>query len=286
MSKAPARYHLSGLRVRRKRRSQPCLQDLTSSVADAASRTRYSKLMARRRFFVDTIQSGRAQITGPDAYHLARVLRVEPGQQFEISDNATVYLAEVESARKDFVSFSVLQKLPSVIPEVRTTLLASLIRLERFEWLLEKATELGVERIVPLQAERSEKGLQQAAGKRTSRWNRIVREASEQSRRARLPEIGAPVRLPEALQNEANYRYVLEEADAPPMLSALPSHHQAGESVALLIGPEGGWTARERDAMARSQWQPVSLGSEILRAETAAIAALSIVNAAWKAGNL
>src|SRR3984957_2455179 len=103
--------------------------------------------MARRRFFVDAVKSGRAQITGPDAHHLTRVLRVEPGQQFEISDNQAVYLAEVESARKDLVSFSIREKVTPANAVVRAILLASLIRFERFEWMLEKATELGVERV-------------------------------------------------------------------------------------------------------------------------------------------
>jgi 16S rRNA (uracil1498-N3)-methyltransferase len=237
--------------------------------------------MARRRFFVDAVQSGRARITGPDAHHLTRVLRVEPGQQFEISDNHSVYLAEVESARKDLVSFAVREQVASAEPVVRTTILASLIRFERLEWLLEKATELGVERVVPVRAERSERGLEHAAGKRMSRWSRIVREASEQSRRARLPEIGAAVVLAEALKMEADYRYALEEAVAPPLLPSLPAHRQLGHSVALLVGPEGGWTDREREQSAAAGWQPVSLGPQILRAETAAIAALAIVNAAW-----
>src|ERR1700722_16547208 len=113
----------------------------------------YSKLMARRRFFVDAVESGRARIAGPDAHHLTRVLRVEPGQQFEISDNQSVYLAHVESARKDLVSFSVGEKLAPPEPAVHTTVLAALIRFERFEWMLEKATELGVQRVVPVQAE-------------------------------------------------------------------------------------------------------------------------------------
>jgi 16S rRNA (uracil1498-N3)-methyltransferase len=243
----------------------------------------YSKLMARRRFFVDAVESGRARITGPDAHHLTRVLRVEPGQQFEISDNRFVYLAEVESARKDLVSFSVREKVASPEPRVRTSLCASLIRFERFEWMLEKATELGVARVVPVEAERSERGLEQAVGKRIARWNRIVREASEQSRRARLPEIGAPLDLAAALQTEAAYRYMLEEAEAPALLPALPVDRQPGDSVALLVGPEGGWTDRERALIAGSNWRPVSLGPEILRTETAALAALAVVNAAWGA---
>jgi 16S rRNA (uracil1498-N3)-methyltransferase len=237
--------------------------------------------MARRRFFVDAVQSGRARITGPEAHHLTRVLRVEPGQQFEISDNQAVYLAEVESARKDLVSFSVREKVASADPVVRTTLLASLIRFERFEWMLEKATELGVARIVPVRAERSERGLEQGAEKRLSRWNRIVREASEQSRRAHLPEIDAPVALTAALKIECAYRYVLEEAEAPPLLPALPTLRQPGDLVAALVGPEGGWTDHERVQIAGAGWYAVSLGPQILRAETAAIAALAIVNAAW-----
>jgi 16S rRNA (uracil1498-N3)-methyltransferase len=237
--------------------------------------------MARRRFFVDAVESGRAQITGPDAHHLARVLRVEPGQKFEISDNRAVYLAEVESVRKDLVSFSICGQVAASEPAVRSTLLASLIRFERFEWMLEKATELGVARVVPVEAERSEKGLAQAAEKRRLRWNRIAREASEQSRRDRLPEIQAPVGLAGALRIEAGYRYILEEAEAPPILAVLPAQREPGATVALLLGPEGGWTDREREQMARSAWRPVSLGPQILRAETAAIAALAIVNAAW-----
>ena len=243
--------------------------------------------MARRRFFVDAVQSGRARITGPDAHHLTRVLRVEPGQQFEISDNHNVYLAEVESARKDLVSFTVRETLAWAEPLVRTVILASLIRFERFEWMLEKATELGVARVVPVRAERSEKGLEQGAAKRISRWNRIVREASEQSRRARLPEICPPIALADALQigtggnTEVAYRYALEEAEAPPILPALPAHRKPGDVVALLAGPEGGWTEHERRQILGAGWLPVSLGPEILRAETAAIAALAIVNAAW-----
>ena len=239
--------------------------------------------MARRRFFVDAVLAGRAHITGADAHHLTRVLRVEPGQQFEISDNESVYLAEVESARKDLVSFAVQEKLAAAEPSLRTTILASLIRFERLEWMLEKATELGVARIIPVQAERSERGLERAAGKRLSRWNRIVREASEQSRRARMPEIGEPVALAAALAIEAGHRYVLEETEAPALLSALPAHRQPGDSVALLVGPEGGWTDRERKLISSAGWTAVSLGRQILRAETAAVAALAIINAAWSA---
>jgi 16S rRNA (uracil1498-N3)-methyltransferase len=241
-------------------------------------------MMARRRFFVDAVASGCARIMGSDAHHLTRVLRVERGQQYEISDNQSVYLAEVADARKDLVSFAILDRLETADPAVRTMLVASLIRFERFEWIIEKATELGVERIVPVEAARSEKGLGKAAGKRMVRWNRIAKEASEQSRRSRLPEIDEARRLEDVMEIEASYRYLLDEAEAPPMLSILPANRQTGDRVALLLGPEGGWTDRERAEIKATGWCAVSLGREILRAETAAVAALAIVTAAWAQG--
>ncbi len=208
---------------------------------------------------------------------------MEQGQKFEISDNQQVYLAEVESARKDLVRFAIVQRIEAMGPVVRTVLLASLIKFEHFEWMIEKATELGVEQVVPVESERSEKGLAAAAGKRLTRWKRIAREASEQSRRARLPEIHLPISLANSLRSEADYRFVLDENGGPPILSVLPASSEAGQRVALLVGPEGGWTERERTSAAETGWTAVSLGAEILRAETAAIAGLAVVNAAWAA---
>jgi len=232
--------------------------------------------MARRRFFVDEIRGGRAEIEGEDAHHLTRVLRVEAGQKYEISDNRAVYLAEVETARKDRVSFAVIERMAVGEPLVHTTLFAALIKFERFEWLIEKATELGVESIVPVIAERSEKGLEIAAGKRVERWRRIAREASEQSRRATLPAIAAPVRFADVPRGDAGMKIVLDEEGSRPLMTALGSN--AG-SVAILLGPEGGWTARERSGWEDAGWIAVSLGPTILRAETAGVAALAVVNA-------
>jgi 16S rRNA (uracil1498-N3)-methyltransferase len=239
--------------------------------------------MARRRFFVDSVRNGQARIAGPDAHHLTRVLRVEPGQKYELSDNQSVYLAEVETARKDIVSFAIIERMDTPPPPLRSALLVALIKFDRFEWIIEKATELGVERFVPVETERTEKGLAAAAGKRLARWRRIAREASEQSRRTRLPEIDAPLHLSAALTFGADVRYVLEEQASPAVLSQLPAERRREDRVALLTGPEGGWTDRERSAIATTGWKPVSLGPEILRAETAAIAGLAVLNAAWLA---
>ena len=240
--------------------------------------------MARRRFFVDSVHNSEAELLGEDAQHLTRVLRVEPGQRFEISDNQTAYLAEIMQARKDRVTFRILEPLDPVAPVAQITALVSLIKFDRFEWMIEKATELGVDRIIPVEAGRSEKGLLAGAPKRLDRWRRIARESSQQARRVRLPEIEPPIRLTSSLDRTEKYRYVLEEmSGAAPILRAVPepSRRLPSDTVAVLIGPEGGWTGEERSPIAAKGWMPVSLGPRILRAETAALAALAILSNVW-----
>jgi 16S rRNA (uracil1498-N3)-methyltransferase len=230
--------------------------------------------LARRRFFVDSIRGGQAELRGDEARHLTRVLRVEQGQHFEISDNGAVYLAEVAEARGDRVIFRIESPIDSPPPPARVILCAAIIKFDRFEWIVEKATELGVESILPVETTRVEKGLFDASRKRAERWQRIARESSQQSRRARLPEILPAVRFEAALQTGAESRILLEEAGAPPILRVLPPR---AEAVALLLGPEGGWTDRERELAATAGWSAASLGPQVLRAETAATAALAVV---------
>jgi 16S rRNA (uracil1498-N3)-methyltransferase len=236
----------------------------------------------RRRFFVDEVRSGKAQIAGEDARHLTRVLRVEAGQRYEISDNRNVYLAEIETAHKENVVFKTLEKLPAAPPTARFELYAALIKFDRFEWIVEKATELGVTEIVPVEAARSERGLEKAAAKRLERWRRIALEASQQSRRPHLPEIAAPVPLARVLARSGTCRYALDETPGTaPLLKALPAIRTAQDTVGILTGPEGGWTEDERTSFAAAGWTPVSMGPTILRAETAVIAALAVVSQAW-----
>jgi 16S rRNA (uracil1498-N3)-methyltransferase len=207
---------------------------------------------------------------------------VEAGQRYEISDNRNVYLAEVETARKEHVTFRTIEKLAAPAPTLRLVLCAALIKFDHFEWMIEKATELGVSEIVPVETIRSERGLERAAHKRVERWRRIALEASQQSRRAVLPEVSEPEPLRVTLVREATHRFALDENPAArPLNAALPAVRDPQDSVALLIGPEGGWTEEERAQFSIAAWTPVSLGPLVLRAETAALAALAIVNSGW-----
>ncbi|MEZ5354649.1 MAG: RsmE family RNA methyltransferase [Bryobacteraceae bacterium] len=249
--------------------------------------------MARRRFFVPSLRHGLAELTGDDAHHLTRVLRVEAGQRYEIVSGGAVYLGEVEEARKSRVVFRAIEAVePHPLP-VRVTLFFALIKFDRLELLLEKGTEAGVERFVPVIAERSERGLERAVEKRKSRWERIVLESAQQSRRDAVPVISDPMPFRRCASRvecdpAAGARLLLDESrDAPPLLAVFPGRLDRGEDipcVELLLGPEGGWTEAEREFAIGEGWRPVSLGPQILRSETAAVVSVSLTIAAWVGG--
>jgi 16S rRNA (uracil1498-N3)-methyltransferase len=234
--------------------------------------------MARRRFFVPEVRRGKAELVDEDAEHLVRVLRAEVGQVYELSDNHDVYLARVTVARKSVVEFEVIEELSSEGELVKVSLVAALIKFDRFEVMVEKATELGISEIVPVDAVRTERGLSQAAVKRHSRWERIAMEASQQARRVKLPEIQPVRRFGDGLVSDAEVKLLLDEdSEATPILKVLPK--KVVGSVALLVGPEGGWTEEERSQALAGGWQSCSLGKTVLRAETAALAGLAVIRA-------
>lgn len=230
--------------------------------------------MARRLFFVNEVRSGRAELRGEEAKHLSRVLRVEPGHMYEVSDNEQKYLAKVVEAHKEAVRFEIIEKLETVREAPSIHLYAAIIKFEHFEWGIEKATELGVDVIVPVQSARSETGLDKAVAKRLERWRRIALESSQQSRRVFLPRIDGVARFRDVLKVAEGQKLFLDENRESNPLSA---HERAADTISLLIGPEGGWTDDERSQALAAGWTPASLGPRILRAETAWLAAMAIL---------
>lgn len=215
---------------------------------------------------------------GEAAHHLGRVLRAQPGQLYELSDGSRVQLGRIENVSRDRVEFTLVEEILSWQPEVETTLLLSIVKFDSFEWALEKATELGVSTIVPVAAGRSEKGLIAGAAKRAERWGKILVGASEQSRRVRVPELREVARAGEAFRGvEAELKVLLSERGGAVRLREILAG-SAVKSVALAIGPEGGWTDEEFAEGGAAGFREASMGKMILRTETAVVAGLAGLN--------
>ena len=245
--------------------------------------------MMRRRWIADEITGDTAALVGDHAAHLARVLRAQVGQEFDIAAGDEVRRGTITTVSYDRVEFALdakpyrKQRLNPAAPKI--TLALAIFKFDRMEWAIEKCTEIGVARIIPVIARRTDAHLAAAAAKRHDRWQRLVRQASEQSRCETPPEIAAAVKLKDLAEEavllaENSTRIVLDESlaqstDETRLTEVLQSSSPAAE-IALAIGPEGGWTDSELTWFQGEGWTAASLGNTILRAETAAIVATAL----------
>jgi 16S rRNA (uracil1498-N3)-methyltransferase len=232
--------------------------------------------MTRRRWIADEVSGDHAALVGAHADHLVRVLRARVGEEFDIATGHTVRRGRIISAKADRVEFELGEEIPTT-RSIEITLVLAIYKFDRMEWAIEKCTELGVSRIVPLISRRTESHLAAASTKRVERWQRVARQAAEQSRRAAPPEIAAPLKLSEALKLNRGLRMVLAESEESTLLRDVLKPGARPDEITLAVGPEGGWTEDELQAFGQAGWTPASLGQTILRAETAAIAATAIV---------
>ena len=230
--------------------------------------------MTRRRWIADEHSGNHAALIGSHADHLSRVLRAQIGQEFDVATGDEVRRGRITRIDPDRVEFELRETVPiSSSPQI--TLALSIFKFDRMEWAIEKCTELGVARIVPVIARRTESHLATAAVKRVERWQRIVRQAAEQSRRASIPEVSQPIKLKDAVALPGGTRIVLSESERQAMLKDVLNANPVDDLV-LALGPEGGWTESELQLFSDANWPSASLGSTVLRAETAAIAALAV----------
>ncbi|GAB4209335.1 MAG: 16S rRNA (uracil(1498)-N(3))-methyltransferase [Roseiflexaceae bacterium] len=237
------------------------------------------------RFFVppESLEGGRFALDDGDlAHQLGTVLRLRPGERVLLLDSqGWQYTVRLEELTRRSVAGAVEERAPAAgEPGVALVLYPALIRAERFEWLLQKGTELGAGAFVPLLSARSSAGDADGAARKRERWGRIVREAAEQSRRGRLPELGAPLPFAAACAQAAQHDLALllwEGDGAEPLRRVLRA--RAGtppQRIAILSGPEGGLTDEERTSAQAHGIIPVTLGPRTLRAETAPLAAAAM----------
>jgi 16S rRNA (uracil1498-N3)-methyltransferase len=236
----------------------------------------------QRFFFPDSLAAAGEVISLSSLHHqLTRVLRVQPGAQLVLLDNqGSERLVEVISVEKRDATGRVLEVRPARSePSIAVTLYQCALKADKLEWVWQKATELGVTKLVPVISSRTIVRPVGALRSKQTRWETIVREAAEQSGRGRVPVLAPGCSLIDALANAPGLRLVAweEGKSNPGLIHALTQASLPVNSVSLLIGPEGGLEADEIAQAEQAGWQTVSLGPRILRAETAALAAVALV---------
>jgi 16S rRNA (uracil1498-N3)-methyltransferase len=245
--------------------------------------------MTRRRWIAEHWDEVTATIVGAQAEHMARVLRAETGMEADVVAGGHVFHAEVAAITPDEVRFNLIAEFEAD-PALPITLVVAVYKFDRMEWAIEKATELGVAAIAPVIARRTEKHLALGAERRVERWRRIALESAQQSRRSDVPLIHDPSALAERVRaasaatppaSGTTYIVLAEQERGTTLRVALEEAVAAAQeqmpTLEIAIGPEGGWAPEEEALFDANGWRAASLGPRILRAETAAIAALAVV---------
>jgi len=248
---------------------------------------KYNKIpshMSSNRFFVaeSGFEDQNVRLSTEQAHQVCHVLRLKAGDQIVVLDNAgNEYEVMLTTITKREATGRITEKRPAVgEPKVRITLFQSLLARDKFEWVLQKGTEVGVSRFVPMQTERSIARARRIDAKKLTRWRRIVTEAAEQSHRGRIPEIEEASTWDEALAQLGNFDRSLIAATSGQtrtLKEALEPDGKPPSSIAVLIGPEGGFSDNEASQACASGAILVGLGPRILRTETAAIVVPALI---------
>lgn len=229
-----------------------------------------------------------ALLEDEEHHHLSRVLRIEPGKEVWLVDKeGSSYKAQVEEVGRHQTRLRIIEKKTPQTRRLRLSLAQALIKPKKMDLVIQKATELGASFIIPVEADRSVVKLGEKKAGRLQRWHKIAEEAAKQSRRQDIPIILAPQPFASFLRarNEDRRLVLCEDGGVrlKDILLSAPSGAEAAEvlSVIALVGPEGGWTQKEKGLALESGFEAVSLGSCVLRSETAALAVLAALSIFW-----
>lgn len=231
----------------------------------------------------ERLTEGRAVLRGPEYHHLARVLRARTGDMVWLFDEEGCrYRAKIDRMTDGEGILSILETIPSPDVPTKIVLAPSLLKAKTMDDLILQAVELGVFRISPVISERSVSRIEGRSDQKLERWARIARTASKQSRSGRIPIIDPPAALPVFLSAcRSDRKYVLTERGGARFKDLRAASEAPPAEAAILVGPEGGWSGVEADHFVSSGFIRMSLGRTILRAETAALAGLTLLTQEW-----
>ena len=248
--------------------------------------------MTSNRFFIkkNGIHSSSILLYGDEHHHLSKVARIKPEEKVWLFDEqGTNYLAKIEEIRKDVTRLSILKTLDKNKPKIKITLAQALLKSKKMDIIIQKSTELAVTNIIPVISARTIVKVEEKIQKRIERWEKIALEAVKQSKSSFLPSISSPIHIEKLIEGRREEKKLILSENRGKYLRDILIENSGSErkmpkppsSVLILVGPEGGWTEEEEKYILNHGYEAVSLGGQILRAETAALCSLALISHFW-----
>ncbi len=233
-----------------------------------------------QRYFSDS-KKDKFYLSSEDSYHIKKVMRLKVGDNVEVVIDKTLYICQIIDTT-DLVLVERVKKLEAMVKgEYEIVIAQSILKEQKMDFVLQKSTELGVDEIIPLKTTRSIVKLDSKKDKKQERWMRIVKEASEQSKRLEIPRISRVKTVEELTEEEYDLKILCTVNEKTKSIkSVLKSikNSQKDVRILLVVGPEGGFTPEEENMMMNDDFVPVSLGSRVLRSETVSLFIMSIMS--------
>ncbi len=231
-----------------------------------------------QRYFVDQKIENKFTLNSEDSYHILKVMRMTIGDRIEIVFNEKTYICFIVCLEPHIVAEVLEEKSEMNELPISVTLVQALVKEQKMDIILQKATELGVDQMIPYQATRSVIKINQKETKKINRWQKIIKEASEQSKRTKIPKVQPVMTISDLLTlKDYDKKLLCTVQENTKNLKNLLSNVREGAKMIVVVGPEGGFTKEEEEQFIQAGFQTVSLGKSVLRTETASLFIMSAV---------
>ncbi len=231
-----------------------------------------------QRYFVDKKNDDNFYLNSDDSYHFIKVMRANSGESVEIVYNKKLFLGKLIKAdlKESIIKTSKEIDLNDI--NYNISIAQALVVEQKFNIILQKCTELGAKEIIPLEVSRSKINLDKKVDKKVERWQKIVKEASSQSKRIDIPKVKNICNIKELIAGEYDHKFLCSVNEKSKTIKMVLQNMQSCDKILFVVGPEGGFTDYEEELLMTSGFIRISLGDLVLRTETASIAILSMVN--------
>lgn len=229
-----------------------------------------------QRYFCNSVNN-KFNLSKEDSYHITKVMRKKLGDIIEIVDDGKLYIAEIEEI-SPLVIATKKEELKTNENTLNVVIAQSLVNEQKMDYILQKSTELGVKEIIPLMTTRSVVKVNDKIHKKVDRWNTIVKEASEQSKRLSVPKVNNPYNIKELIKLDYDYKILCSVNEMSKSIKTVLSNIKESDRILVVIGPEGGFTDDEEKALINNGFISVTLGDRVLRTETSSLFVLSCIN--------